>query len=95
MDGTVTPNNEWWRVRSALTASMSGDRSLNALTPSFPAMGALPPRTTTTSTTTPAITYKGETVMWLQVDRFGGLQRAAQSEACGIEGQLLIIKLME
>ncbi|XP_063857176.1 uncharacterized protein LOC135098719 [Scylla paramamosain] len=58
-------------------------------------MGALPPRTTTTSTTTPAITYKGETVMWLQVDRFGGLQRAAQSEACGIEGQLLIIKLME
>ncbi|XP_063854849.1 valine--tRNA ligase-like [Scylla paramamosain] len=59
------------------------------------AMGALPPRTTTTSTTTPAITYKGETVMWLQVDRFGGLQRAAQSEACGIEGQLLIIKLME
>ncbi|KAK8375724.1 hypothetical protein O3P69_008470 [Scylla paramamosain] len=42
-------------------------------------MGALPPRTTTTSTTTPAITYKGETVMWLQVDRFGGLQRAAQN----------------
>ncbi|XP_063860834.1 uncharacterized protein LOC135101178 isoform X4 [Scylla paramamosain] len=35
----------------------------------------------------------GETVMWLQVARFGGLQRAAQSEACGIEGQLLIIKL--
>ncbi|XP_063862034.1 uncharacterized protein LOC135101659 isoform X2 [Scylla paramamosain] len=61
----------------------------------FKTMGALPPRTTTTSTTTPAITYKGETVMWLQVDRFGGLQRAAQSEACGIEGQLLIIKLME
>ncbi|KAK8374217.1 hypothetical protein O3P69_012624 [Scylla paramamosain] len=59
------------------------------------AIGALPPRTTTTSTTTPAITYKGETVMWLQVDRFGGLQRVAQSEACGIEGQLLIIKLME
>ncbi|KAK8402256.1 hypothetical protein O3P69_000568 [Scylla paramamosain] len=58
-------------------------------------IGALPPRTTTTSTTTPAITYKGETVMWLQVDRFGGLQRVAQSEACGIEGQLLIIKLME
>ncbi|XP_063855872.1 uncharacterized protein LOC135097772 isoform X2 [Scylla paramamosain] len=26
--------------------------------------------------------------------RFGGLQRAAQSEACGIEEQLLIIKLM-
>ncbi|XP_063879319.1 valine--tRNA ligase-like [Scylla paramamosain] len=37
----------------------------------------------------------GETVMWLRVARFGGLQRAAQSEACGIEGQLLIIKLME
>ncbi|KAK8374203.1 hypothetical protein O3P69_010105, partial [Scylla paramamosain] len=27
--------------------------------------------------------------------RFGGLQRAGQSEACVIEGQLLIIKLME
>ncbi|XP_063880652.1 probable valine--tRNA ligase, cytoplasmic isoform X1 [Scylla paramamosain] len=35
----------------------------------------------------------GETVMWLRVARFGGLQRAALSEACGIEGQLLIIKL--
>ncbi|KAK8379303.1 hypothetical protein O3P69_019289 [Scylla paramamosain] len=31
MDGTVTPNNEWWRVRSALTASMSGDRSHGCL----------------------------------------------------------------